>query len=65
MFQLPQKGCVFIAFNVKVKVKYAERNTGVETCILTQTAILIHSRKLVHVASRPYPDYMECDYFGN
>lgn len=62
MFQLPQKGCVFI---VKVIAKYTERNTGVETCIFTQTAILIHSRKLVHMASLPYPDYMECDYFGN
>lgn len=55
-----------LCFIPKVIAKYTERNIGVEKCILTQTAILIHSRKLVHVASLTYPDlYSERDCFGN
>lgn len=49
--------------------KYTERNVGVKSCCLAQTAILHHSRNPVRVASLPYaavPDvYGECDYFGN
>lgn len=46
--------------------KYTERNVGMKSCCLTQTAIVRHSQNPVHVAYLPYavvPDvYSACDY---